>query len=271
MSSPLQVTRIGHACQLIEIGGTRVLTDPWFTQTATYYHGEPVASTVEALGRIDAVVVSHEHYDHCDLDALAAGGFDLAVPLIGPGTVAAIARDKGFRDVRAIEAWQATTVADVTVHLQGPAGTRQVAVSGFYRMPGDTPRLENELQPDEVIVEISGAGVPGPQRSRDLAVGASRSCCGAPVIFADKAGSTWFCHCPEWSSWRRWLPRWAALGKRASHTKTFSPVRTGSAGKVFSAYSVCRDATGVTPVAISAGRAWWSKKSAKAWSNGWSR
>jgi len=27
MSTPLNVTRIGYACQLIEIGGTRVLTD----------------------------------------------------------------------------------------------------------------------------------------------------------------------------------------------------------------------------------------------------
>jgi L-ascorbate metabolism protein UlaG (beta-lactamase superfamily) len=115
MSTPLKVTRIGHACQLIQIGGTRVLTDPWFTQTATYYHGEPVASAVERLGRIDAVVVSHEHYDHCDLDALTGGGFDPGVPLIGPGTVAAIARGKGFRDVRAIEAWEATTVGGLTV------------------------------------------------------------------------------------------------------------------------------------------------------------
>jgi L-ascorbate metabolism protein UlaG (beta-lactamase superfamily) len=109
------VTRIGHACQLIQIGGTRVLTDPWFTQTATYYHGEPVASTVADLGRIDAVVVSHEHYDHCDLDALADAGFDPGIPLIGPGTVAAIARGKGFRDLRAIEASEATTVGGLTV------------------------------------------------------------------------------------------------------------------------------------------------------------
>lgn len=115
MHTSLTVTRIGHACQLIEIGGIRVLTDPWFTQTATYYQGEPVSSTVGSLGHIDAVVVSHEHYDHCDLDALVAGGFNLDVPLIGPGTVATIARDKGFRDVRAIEAWEATTVADLTV------------------------------------------------------------------------------------------------------------------------------------------------------------
>lgn len=115
MSGALAVTRIGHACQLIEIDEIRVLTDPWFTQTATYHRGEPVAATVPALGRVDAVVISHEHYDHCDLDALLDGGFDLDTPLIGPGTVAAIARDKGFRDVRAIEAWDATTVGDLTV------------------------------------------------------------------------------------------------------------------------------------------------------------
>ncbi|HEY3688095.1 MAG TPA: MBL fold metallo-hydrolase [Streptosporangiaceae bacterium] len=115
MSTPLTVTRIGHACQLIEIGASRILADPWFTQTATYYQGEPVASTVAGLGRVDAVVVSHEHYDHCDLDAMVTGGFDLDTPLIGPGTVAAIARSKGFRDVRAIEAWEAATVGDVTV------------------------------------------------------------------------------------------------------------------------------------------------------------
>ena len=115
MSTPLNVTRIGHACQLIEIDGIRVLTDPWFTQTATYYPGEPVASSVEELGRVDAVVVSHEHYDHCDLDALVAASFDLGTPLIGPGTVASIAREKGFRDIRTIEAWEATTVGDLTV------------------------------------------------------------------------------------------------------------------------------------------------------------
>ena len=115
MSTPLTATRLGHACQLLEFGETRVLLDPWFTQNATYYQGEPVMATVASLGRIDAVVVSHEHYDHCDLDALVAGGFDLDVPLVGPGTVTAIATEKGFRDVRTIEAWESTTIGDLTV------------------------------------------------------------------------------------------------------------------------------------------------------------
>lgn len=115
MNTTLAVTRIGHACQLIEFGDTRVLTDPWFTQKATYYPGEPVAATVSELGRIDALVISHEHYDHCDLDALVAGGFDLDTPVIGPGTVAELARERGFRDVHAIESWESTTTGDLTV------------------------------------------------------------------------------------------------------------------------------------------------------------
>src|SRR5262249_35691454 len=104
-----------HACQLIEIGGTPVFTHPRVTQTATHYPGEPGTSTVADLGRIAAVVGSPEHYDHSDPPAPAPAGFDLGVPLIGPGTVAAIARGKGFRDLRVIEAWEAATVADVTV------------------------------------------------------------------------------------------------------------------------------------------------------------
>lgn len=115
MNAALTVTRIGHACQLLEIGDIRVLTDPWFTQTATYYQGEAVAASVADLGRLDAVVITHEHYDHCDLDALLAQAFDLDVPLVGPGTVTSIARRKGFRDVRTVEAWESTTIGDLTV------------------------------------------------------------------------------------------------------------------------------------------------------------
>lgn len=114
-ATSLTVTRIAHASQLICLGDLRVLTDPWFTETATYHHGEPVTRSVDTLGRVDAVVISHEHYDHCDLDALVAGGFDLSTPLVGPGTVTALAEAKGFTDVHTVEAWEATTIGDLTV------------------------------------------------------------------------------------------------------------------------------------------------------------
>ena len=115
MAATLGITRIGHACQLIEIGTSTLLTDPWFTTAPTYYQGEPVTRTVADLPALDAVVISHEHYDHCDLAALVEGGLDLETPLIGPGTVTGLAVQQGFRDVRTIEAWESTTVGDLTV------------------------------------------------------------------------------------------------------------------------------------------------------------
>jgi L-ascorbate metabolism protein UlaG (beta-lactamase superfamily) len=108
----LTVTRIGHSCHLLEIGGRTLLTDPWFTVTPTYDPGEHVALTVDQLPELDGILVTHEHYDHCDLDAIKSK-FD--VPLIAPHTVVARARNLGFRDVRELEAWDATQLGDVTV------------------------------------------------------------------------------------------------------------------------------------------------------------
>ena len=114
MTTDLTVTRIGHSCHLIEIGGRRLLTDPWFTMTPTYDPGERVALSVAQLPDLDGVLITHEHYDHCDLDALSAYR-DLGVPVVAPGTVVERARGKGFRDVRELEAWAETTIGDVTV------------------------------------------------------------------------------------------------------------------------------------------------------------
>lgn len=115
MATSLTVTRIAHACQLIEIGDLRILTDPWFTETATYHHGEPIAFDVASLGHIDALLISHEHYDHCDLEALVADGIDPATPLFGPGTVTTLAAAKGFTNLHTVEAWESATLGELTV------------------------------------------------------------------------------------------------------------------------------------------------------------
>jgi L-ascorbate metabolism protein UlaG (beta-lactamase superfamily) len=112
--SDLTVTRIGHSCHLLRIGGRTLLTDPWFTVTPTYDPGEHVALTVDRLPGLDGVLITHEHYDHCDLDALA-GYRDLGVPVIAPATVVDRARAAGFTDVRELAPWDATTIGDVTI------------------------------------------------------------------------------------------------------------------------------------------------------------
>ncbi len=60
------------------------------------------------------MVISHEHYDHCDLDALA-GYRDLGVPIFAPSTVVERARARGFRAVHEMEVWQTAQVGAASV------------------------------------------------------------------------------------------------------------------------------------------------------------
>jgi L-ascorbate metabolism protein UlaG (beta-lactamase superfamily) len=114
MTESLVITRITHSCHLIQIGGLTVLTDPWFSERAFYHPGEPIALQPSELPRLDAVVISHRHYDHCDLEALSRYPRK-DVPLLVAGPVVAPARKAGFTHVRALEPWQAAQAGDLTI------------------------------------------------------------------------------------------------------------------------------------------------------------
>jgi L-ascorbate metabolism protein UlaG (beta-lactamase superfamily) len=74
--SGLRLTWLGHSTMLIEIDGVRLLTDPVFGERASpstlvgpaRFH--PVPASVAELGRIDAVLISHDHYDHLDMPTI---------------------------------------------------------------------------------------------------------------------------------------------------------------------------------------------------------
>ena len=112
--SDFAVTRITHSCHLIEIAGATVLTDPWFSQKPGYHPGEPIAVTVPELPHLDAILISHRHYDHCDLDALDALR-DKTTPIICCRTVAKAARAHGFSTVTVLAQWEQTTVGALTI------------------------------------------------------------------------------------------------------------------------------------------------------------
>jgi len=48
----------------------------------------------------------------------------------------------------------ALVALDARVTLAGADGTRTVALADFYRLPGDTPQVENDLRPGELITEV---------------------------------------------------------------------------------------------------------------------
>ena len=70
--SGLRATWLGHSTVLLEVDGVRVLTDPvWGPRASpTRFAGprrfQPVPVPLRALPPLDAVLVSHDHYDHLD-------------------------------------------------------------------------------------------------------------------------------------------------------------------------------------------------------------
>jgi len=88
-ASGLRAFWIGHASVYVEVDGLRLLLDPVFAERVSplpvgpkRFHPPPIA--LADLPPIDAVLVSHDHYDHLDMEtvrALAARGTRFFVPL----------------------------------------------------------------------------------------------------------------------------------------------------------------------------------------------
>ena len=63
---------LGHATVLLRVGGLHLLTDPHLTARASPFSFAgpkrfvPAPASVDQLPRIDAVLISHSHYDHLD-------------------------------------------------------------------------------------------------------------------------------------------------------------------------------------------------------------
>jgi L-ascorbate metabolism protein UlaG (beta-lactamase superfamily) len=110
----LEVTRIAHSCALLDFDGSTVLTDPWFSERPTYHPGEPVALRPNELPALTAVVISHGHYDHCDLSALAAYP-DHGVPIVAKRGLGGRIRAAGFPNVTELDPWESCVVDGVTV------------------------------------------------------------------------------------------------------------------------------------------------------------
>jgi N-acyl-phosphatidylethanolamine-hydrolysing phospholipase D len=114
------VTWIGHSTMLVRMDGATLLTDPIFSKRASPVsflgpgrHVPPGVPPAE-LPPIDFVTLSHDHYDHTDMDSiefLAESGVPFVVPL-GMGE---LVRDAGGEAVE-LDWWQETSIAGVRVH-----------------------------------------------------------------------------------------------------------------------------------------------------------
>ena len=64
----------------------------------------------------------------------------------------------------------ALAALDAVVRVQGPKGEREIPIADFHRLPGSTPNIETNLQPDELITAVDLPAMPFATRSHYLKV-----------------------------------------------------------------------------------------------------
>jgi L-ascorbate metabolism protein UlaG (beta-lactamase superfamily) len=134
---PTTVTRVAHATVLLDFDGVRVLTDPWLSERPGYHPGEPRAFAVAGdLPALDGIVVSHGHYDHFDLKALA-GYPDKTIPMIVKRGLGKRAAAGGWRNVTEVDPWEQATIGPVTV-TAAPARHKVPEVTYVLQADGRT-------------------------------------------------------------------------------------------------------------------------------------
>ena len=148
------VTFIGHATFLIQTEAGNILTDPMFSERAGPWNllgprrVRPPAIAFDALPSISIVLLSHNHYDHCDLRTLRmlARRFDPVV--ITPLGNARLVRSAGLRRVEELDWWQAAATTTVQITLtpahhfsaRGPLD-RNCALWGGFVVTAGTHRI----------------------------------------------------------------------------------------------------------------------------------
>jgi L-ascorbate metabolism protein UlaG (beta-lactamase superfamily) len=169
----LRLTWLGHSTVLIELDGVRLLTDPLLRRRVAHLRRTGPDVDAAALADLDAVLVSHAHYDHFDVPSLRRLG--RSVRLVVPRGTGRLLRVRGFRSVTELRPDDEATVGSVVVRATHAehGGGRPFAfrapslgylVSGSARLyfAGDTDLFEGMtgLAPglDVALLPVAGWG-----------------------------------------------------------------------------------------------------------------
>ena len=154
-ASGLRVTWFGHSSTLLEVDGQRLLTDPIWSDRASpvewigprrWY---PPTIALAQLPSIDAVLISHDHYDHLDWPTIVAMRAWKNVFIVPLGIGAHLAR-WGIPAERIVELdwWQSTRVGALTVtlvparHASGRVNPRgDLTLWGGFALVGEHHRV----------------------------------------------------------------------------------------------------------------------------------
>ncbi len=130
-----RVTYIGHATVLVEIEGTRLLTDPVLRSSLGPLRRHGASPPASVSSNLDAVLISHLHHDHADLPSLRMIGCE--VPMLAPPGAAELLERRGFSRVSELVPGEFVQIGPVTVtaveaiHSGKRRGARDAQAIGY--------------------------------------------------------------------------------------------------------------------------------------------
>lgn len=114
MTPNLDVTYVGHATVMLQVDGAKILTDPVLRNQVMHLRRSTANVQADWYRDVDAVLVSHMHYDHLDLPSLAMLG--KKTRLIVPRGMAAMLKRQGFINIEELAVDNSTTAGKLTIH-----------------------------------------------------------------------------------------------------------------------------------------------------------
>jgi L-ascorbate metabolism protein UlaG (beta-lactamase superfamily) len=144
-SPATEITWVGHATALIDVGGHRVLTDPLVTKRVAHLRRrrpDPAAETYD----VDTVLLSHVHLDHLHLPSLRR--LRRSSHIITPRGSGRLLRRAGF-----------TTVSEVVVGDRVQSGPVTVDVVPAIHKEGRGPHSRVRARPVGYLIEGNASRV----------------------------------------------------------------------------------------------------------------
>jgi len=163
-----RLTWIGHSTVLLDLDGARLITDPLLRDRVSYLRRQGSTIDPEEYAGVDAVLVSHLHFDHLDLPSLQLIGRE--TPLVVPRGAGRLLARHGFRRVAEMKAGEEVRIGPLTIRATHAehggarasalgyvvAGSRRVYFAGDTGIFDDMARIGRSL--DVALLPVGGWG-----------------------------------------------------------------------------------------------------------------
>jgi hypothetical protein len=118
----LRITLVNHSTVLLQQRGFNILTDPIWSERASPFswigprRRRKPGVRKEDLPRIDAVLISHNHYDHMDLPTLRQLAARGDCTFVVPARTAQLLRSENIQPVHELDWGQSLSLSNFIVH-----------------------------------------------------------------------------------------------------------------------------------------------------------